>query len=682
MRQIREMKFSREQSIQLLSWGIRFFLTATLTSSQTPGNYAPFALGCIAASGAGAEGISALIGAAVGALFFLNFSSALPFLAEAILIFTTSATFRGLWIAKQSWFLPLAASGMFLAVSGIYIGQSLEPAAGIGSCIAAAIIAGVSAWYFQKLLPSGQERLNPDGLLYLGISLLLALGDLQLLGLSIGRIFLCTLLLYTAYQQGILSGAIAGLGTGLLTDLCMGMGTGSMIFTAAYGLGGISAGNWNRNRIWTALAFLAAVFISLLPAGDQNLQALAIESGLGAAFFLLLPRKLFGGKRIQRITPESSHNTLERLKNQLTHTAEALRDLYDSMARNTPQSVEENPAIIFDRAAEKTCRSCALCDLCWQREYTGTFNALNDATPFLLERGRALPKDFPNYFTGRCIHITEFITAINSELSAFLLRQQYRRQLEETRRSARGQYAQLSELLTATAAGLGESQKASGAISNFRVGAALRPKSGEIVCGDTIRSFRTNSGTLCLLLADGMGSGESARKESALTCRLLQQFLEADIEPEAALKTLNEAMALRGAETGSFTTIDLLTCCPESGDLIFYKFGAAPSYLKKGGVVRRVTGGTLPAGLRGGAARPDITRATLLPGSFAVIVSDGVADSRQDEWLQDLLAGWEGDDPQVLADLILKESILREGLQDDCGIQILYRSETGSARQV
>lgn len=50
-------------------------------------------------------------------------------------------------------------------------------------------------------------------------------------------------------------------------------------------------------------------------------------------------------------------------------------------------------------------------------------------------------------------------------------------------------------------------------------------------------SFRTEGGLLCLLLADGMGSGEAARRESALTCRLLEQFLQAGIEPEAAMKT-------------------------------------------------------------------------------------------------------------------------------------------------
>ena len=80
------------------------------------------------------------------------------------------------------------------------------------------------------------------------------------------------------------------------------------------------------------------------------------------------------------------------------------------------------------------------------------------------------------------------------------------------------------------------------------------------------------------------------------------------------MKTLNAAMALRGAETGSFTTIDLITCRPETGEAAFFKYGAAPSYVKKGGTVRRITGGTLPAGLRGGAAAPDVTRATLEPG--------------------------------------------------------------------
>ena len=676
----RDMMGDRRRPAQLLAWGIRFFLAAALTASQTPGDYAPFALGCVAACGPGAEGIAALLGAGVGAVLFLEFSGALPFLAAAILIFTTAAAFQGLKLLEGPLFHPLAGAGLFLAVNGIYVLQSLSPLRDLAPCLAGTVLVGISAWYYQPLLQAGEEQLAPDSLLFLAGSILLALVDVELAGISIGRTLLCLLLAYTAYERGTMTGAAAGLGAGLAADFCS--NSGGVLFGAAYGLAGLLAGSRSSGRrIWAALAFWGAVVLAALPGGLAT--PLLPEAAAGAVLFLLLPGRAFGGKRVKRGETVEFPAALEGMRAQLTRMAAALRDLYDSMGRSAPVSTEENPAVIFDRAAEKVCRGCALCELCWQKEYTGTFNALNDATPFLLERGRALAKDFPGYFADRCIHLPDFLTAVNGELSAFLLRRQYRRQLEETRRSAKGQYAQLSDLLTATAAGLGEVRAtASQAAAACRIGAALRPKEGETVCGDTVVSFRTESGLLCLLLADGMGSGEAARRESALTCRLLEQFLQAGIEPEAAMKTLNAAMALRGAETGSFTTIDLLTCRPESGELSFYKYGAAPSYVKKGGTVRRISGGSLPAGLRGNTAVPDVTRAALEPGSFAVMISDGVADPGRDEWLQDLLAGWEGEDPQTLAGLILSESIRRENLQDDCGVQVLYRSREGSVKKV
>lgn len=667
--------WERRETTRLLEGGIRFFLAAALTASQTAGGYAPFALGLVAAAGPGIPGAAALAGTAAGAMLFLDFVDALPHLAIAVLILTAATSFRGSALLSSRRVQALTAAGLALAVHGIYVAQSLAPLEHLTPCLAAACLTGVSAWFLRPVLqPDGTETFR-NGLLFLAAALLLAFSDLTLLGVSLGRTGLCTLLAYGALELGPAAGAAMGLGIGLTADLCTGAGGG--LFTAGFGLAGLLAGSrQGHRRSAVAAAFLLAVLAALLPFSDPFTQPLLIEALLGMAIFLLLPGRLFGGKRIKRAEPGDSVMG-NQLRERLTKAAGALRDLYDSMGRGTPQSTEENPAIVFDRAAERVCRGCALCGLCWQKEYTGTFNALNDATPYLLERGRALPKDFPQYFADRCIHLPDFITAVNGELSAFLLRRQYRRQLEETRRSARGQYAQLSELLTATAAGLGEvvpvSAEQTGEELFCRVGAALRPKAGETVCGDTVVSFQREDGLWCLLLADGMGSGEAARKESALTCRLLRQFLEANIEPEAALKTLNSAMALRGAETGSFTTIDLCTLQPVTGEVSFYKYGAAPSYLKKGGTVRRVAGGSLPVGLRGNPAAPDITTARLEPGGFAVMVSDGVADPGRDEWLQDLLAGWEGDDPQVLAGLILSESIRREHLMDDCGIQVLYR---------
>ena len=454
-------------------------------------------------------------------------------------------------------------------------------------------------------------------------------------------------------------------------DLCLDLGT--LFFTAAYGLVGMASGlRVGKNRISVAVAGLGITLALVMGLTDDLAGSMLGETMLACPLLLLIPGRVFGGKRLQKETDASSAVT-ESIRKQLDRTAAAFRELYDSLGRTAVQSADENQAIIYDRAAERVCRGCALCELCWKKEYVSTFNALNDATPFLLERGRPLPKDFPAYFSNRCIHLPEFLSEVGAELSTFLLRRQYRRQLEESRRTQRVQYAQVGEMLRAAAAGLGESVPASAQTRPYQIGAVLRPKEGESVCGDSVTSFENNDGQLCLLLSDGSGCGEPARKESALTCRLLQQFLEAGIEAEAALKTLNAAMALRGAETGSFTTIDLCTCDPLTGETVFYKYGAAPSYLKKGGSVRRVTGASLPAGLRGNPAAPDVTRIRLEEGGSLVMISDGVADPGRDEWLMDLLAGWEGEDPQALAGLILAESVRREKLQDDCGIQVLYR---------
>ena len=141
---------------------------------------------------------------------------------------------------------------------------------------------------------------------------------------------------------------------------------------------------------------------------------------------------------------------------------------------------------------------------------------------------------------------------------------------------------------------------------------------------------------------------------------------------------------LRGEEGGGFTTIDLLALQRPTGAGTLYKYGAAPSYLKRGGCVTRVTGQSLPAGLQQGADSPESTRLSLQAGSFFVMVSDGVADETDDEWLQNLMAGWSGQSAEALVSLILSESRTRRGLRDDCAVLVLHlpKMEDSPPRQV
>jgi hypothetical protein len=124
-------------------------------------------------------------------------------------------------------------------------------------------------------------------------------------------------------------------------------------------------------------------------------------------------------------------------------------------------------------------------------------------------------------------------------------------------------------------------------------------------------------------------------------------------------------MTLRGESAQSFTTLDLLLLSLASGEAQVYKYGAAPSYIKRGGRVRRITSAALPVGLSAEGEPPERTTLHLEEDSFFLMISDGVADALDDEWLQDLLAGWQGTDPQALAAAVAAEGRIRRGTADD-----------------
>ena len=154
------------------------------------------------------------------------------------------------------------------------------------------------------------------------------------------------------------------------------------------------------------------------------------------------------------------------------------------------------------------------------------------------------------------------------------------------------------------------------------VGIAALKKRGEKVSGDRGSYFKTDSGVLCVILSDGMGTGSEAAKESAEIVGILEKFLRSGADPAVAMKLLNSVMLLRGGDDSwGYATVDLMCVDLFSGETCFYKYGAAPSYVMNSGRIRRIKGETLAAGLNlGDGEAPDLVRMRLRPGSTAVPV--------------------------------------------------------------
>ncbi|MDR1158395.1 MAG: SpoIIE family protein phosphatase [Oscillospiraceae bacterium] len=205
------------------------------------------------------------------------------------------------------------------------------------------------------------------------------------------------------------------------------------------------------------------------------------------------------------------------------------------------------------------------------------------------------------------------------------------------------------------------------------VGTAARQKEGQTVSGDSGAHFKTDDGIFYLLLSDGMGSGQAASVDSRQAVRLLERFLRAGIPPENALDTLNSALVLRGEQRIGFVTVDLVALNLLSGEVAFYKYGAAPSYLKCGRKITRVVNGALPVGLSAGGSVPalDVTRLRVGPGAVLLLASDGVADPEADEWLRRLLAGHGDGSPRELAGQVLEAGARERGRADDMTVMVL-----------
>ena len=741
--------------------GIHLLLAAVLSGATVFGASAPFGVALVGAAGSGLCGAAALLGACFGYLAMLDFSSGLRYASACVLTFAVAFAFYDLKPMRRPWAMPLVA-GLFNGFTGfIVLSQAGWRTVDVIWFLLEVLLTVAASWCYRLvLLPMRTSRtdrlLTPArraGGLVLLCTAAMALSPLYLYkDISLGRILSVLLVLSAAWRGGVSTGAVAGVAAGVSMDLAA---AGTPLYTMAYGISGLTAGlRRGKGRPGCALVYALTNAAAVLWTWDQGLRLSILYEVLFACLaFLLIPERLLRRLGVW-LAPDApgpvdlQGRQLARQK--LEDTARAFRTLCDSLrSAFRPPENDNDVATVFDRTASRVCRSCSLRGRCWKQDYNTTFNALNDATPAMVERGRAQAGDFPRHFSDRCIHFPAFLAAVNEELTALFYRRQYNARIRESRAAVCRQYAQLSEVLGAAAAELSRElvpdpagdrrlrartaelglevrtavfrdsrgllrveaegagcaelsrpsrlsdlsallgaplrvdREEEGFLSLIQqeplmalAGVAAQKKTGETVSGDAGTYFKRSDGQLYVLLCDGMGSGPEANRESSLAVRLLEQFLQAGMDTRHALTTLSSALALRGEETGGFTTVDLLQVDLFTGDGQLFKLGAAPTYVKKGASVQRLTAASLPAGLAGGESGAlDQFSLRLAPGHCVLMVSDGVCGTGDDSWLRDKLAAFDGESPKDLArELILQSP--REVTDDRTALVIRLEKRT------
>ena len=184
------------------------------------------------------------------------------------------------------------------------------------------------------------------------------------------------------------------------------------------------------------------------------------------------------------------------------------------------------------------------------------------------------------------------------------------------------------------------------------------------LCGDAYDFIRNKGGCAHFILSDGMGSGGSAAVDSAMACGLLVKLIDVGVSYEAALKMVNSALLIKSGEE-SLATIDVCSLDLFTGKASFYKAGAAPTFIVKGGKAGYVESASLPAGILHGVSF-EKSSVTLHEGDIIVMVSDGVTSTGA-EWVKSELGGLRKTDMQRLCEklAITAKSRRTDGREDD-----------------
>ncbi|MDE6784052.1 MAG: SpoIIE family protein phosphatase, partial [Ruminococcus sp.] len=148
---------------------------------------------------------------------------------------------------------------------------------------------------------------------------------------------------------------------------------------------------------------------------------------------------------------------------------------------------------------------------------------------------------------------------------------------------------------------------------------------GSSMSGDSHAVFTGSSGKNFIILSDGMGSGKSAAVDSRMVINLFRRLICSGMELKPAVRLINSLMVTKSREE-SFATLDVLEFDPDSCCAVSVKSGAAPTIIRKGNDVIKLTSSTFPIGIVE-EAELTISEQKFSDGDIIIMFSDGISEN-------------------------------------------------------
>lgn len=591
-----------------------FLCGYVLANGNLFGGWVPFAACLTAALPMGLPFLASGIGAVLGYLQCWGIDTALAPICIVLLMLTAVAIFHNTTAQEYPYFMPLLASGMSLLVGMVFYFDAPYSALRLSLLLLRTLLAFPACLLYRR----GLEERAPRALSLALFTLLLGLcgktvGGLLNIGLAAG----CAVSLLAALAE---DGLMLAVLCGLAADLT---GVAPLPVTAVL-CGAALACRFFMARTALFRPFAAAVCaVGCLFAATLLPDLVLFSLLLGAVLGLTLP--------MRQTSRVSEGYTAQQLLSRIRRICNVFSGIYTDCEAGREEA-ELAPEQIYDRAAERVCRSCVLCHNCWESAAQETYAALHSISGRVMQHGGVQQEDFPPAFGTRCRHLEQFTAAVNEEMEVLLSRRQYQRGLREHRQLLREQMECTAELLRGAAQTV---EKRLPIPTRYRLetGFSNRTKDAAPFSGDQCLCAALSQEITYIVLCDGMGTGQEAEKEGKRAAKLLMELLLAGASPQEALRLLNTAYLVQGS--GVFSAVDVLRLNLNSAQAELYKWGGSATYLKRLQSVRAYGVQAPPPGLGlGESCKPARMEFSLEHGEILVLTTDGAAGEQTCERLR------------------------------------------------
>ncbi len=510
----------------------------------------------------------------------------------------------------------------------------------------------------------GEER-RAEALLVIVLLSLGGLHGVSAWGIGLETVAVMGSALVVAYAGGPGGGAIAGLSGGLVLSLA---GGHQPIVFGLLGISGLLAGvgGW-FGRIEAILGYLSSgLLLSLYAASPGEVTIRLVEQVIACiplmfvtprmlrrltqAFPGLFPAKPIAARSEQggdRISERPIRADIESVKLRAAAVAHALTEIASMFSQAVSTHVGavasprdglrsdqddsgsgESPMPVVDPAlvrqvAERVCQQCDGQQVCWEQRFGDTFEAFSDLMRRMAVTGRLTSADGDNPLSDQCARFGEVVAEMNHWQELNRLEKRVRSMDDETKTCLAFQYGCLSRLLVSGKPAEKRVRKSRRSRLKISYRGGTIPAECSSKPGDLWTQYDMGAGKTLLVLADGMGKGEVAAKQSKETLDLMKSLLDCGLDYDSCVSFLNSALFL-ACRPDSFIAIDCLLIDQESERAYFHKFGAPPSFIrKKDGNVVVVRGSHPPAGALN--AMPCYSSSEpIAAGDVIFLVSDGV----------------------------------------------------------